>query len=54
MDTQTGDVVEWVRIEGVVRELYDIAVLPGLRCPSIIGLKGTELLRVLSIDGETG
>lgn len=50
VDTETGDVVEWVRIEGVVRELYDVAVLPGVVCPSIIGLKGNEVLRVLSID----
>lgn len=52
VDTETGDTVEWVRIEGVVRELFDVAVLPGIRCPSLIGLKGDDVLRVLSIDGE--
>ena len=54
VDTETGDTVEWVRIEGVVRELFDVAVLPGIRCPSLIGLKGDDVLRVLSIDGEIG
>ena len=50
VDTETGDTVEWVRIEGVVRELFDVAILPGVRCPSLIGLKGTDVLRVLSIN----
>jgi hypothetical protein len=28
-NTRTGDTVEWVRLEGIVRELFDVAVLPG-------------------------
>ena len=54
VDIETGDTIEWVRIEGVVREIFDVAILPGVVCPSIIGLKGNDVLRVLSIDGETG
>lgn len=50
VDLTTGDAVEWVRIEGVVQELFDVAVLPGVRCPSAIGLKGQEILKVISID----
>ena len=53
VDTETGDTVEWVRIEGVVRELFDVAILPGVRCPSLIGLKGNDVMRVLSIDRAT-
>ena len=52
VDLETGDTVEWVRIEGVVRELFDIAVLPGVVSPSLIGLKGTEIQRMLSIDDD--
>lgn len=51
VDIESGDIVEWVRIEGVVRELFDVAVLPGVRCPSMIGMRGSEVLRVLSVDG---
>lgn len=51
VDIESGDSVEWVRIEGVVRELFDVAVLPGVRCPSAIGMRGNEVLRVLSVDG---
>ena len=50
VDIKTGDAVEWLRIEGVVRELYDVAVIPGVRNPSVIGFKTDEIQRVISID----
>lgn len=53
IDTRSGDTVEWVRIEGVVRELYDVAALPGVRNPAVIGFKTDEIQRVISIDEET-
>jgi len=33
IDLASGDMTGWVRIEGVVRELYDVAALPGVRRP---------------------
>src|SRR5215207_6209225 len=50
IDLETGDMTAWVRIEGVVRELYDVAVLPNVRRPSLIGFKTDEVRYVLSID----
>ncbi|KQP65243.1 hypothetical protein ASF41_22000 [Methylobacterium sp. Leaf111] len=50
IDTRSGDTVEWLRIEGVVRELFDVAALPGVVHPGLIGLKGEEINRVLSIE----
>ncbi len=50
VDTKSGDTVGWVRLEGVVRELYDVAVLPGLRNVAALGFKTDEITRVLSID----
>jgi uncharacterized protein (TIGR03032 family) len=52
VDTRTGDTVGWVRIEGVVRELYDVAVLPGVRNAAAIGFKTDEITRVISIDDQ--
>ena len=49
IDTVSGDIVHWVRVEGVVRELYDVAVLPGVRRPSAIGFKSDEVKHVISI-----
>jgi uncharacterized protein (TIGR03032 family) len=50
IDIQTGDTVEWLRIEGVVRELYDVAVLPGVRNPAAVGFVSDEVQRIISID----
>jgi len=50
VDLATGDTIAWVRLEGVVRELYDVAFLPGLQMPAAIGFKTDEILRVISID----
>ena len=50
IDTKSGDTVEWLRIEGVVRELFDVAVLPGKRNPAAIGFVTDEIQRVISID----
>jgi uncharacterized protein (TIGR03032 family) len=49
-DLEGGDMIAWVRIEGVVRELYDVAILPGTRRPSAIGFKTDEIKRVISIE----
>jgi uncharacterized protein (TIGR03032 family) len=50
VDLATGDTIAWVRLEGVVRELYDVAFLPGVRQPSAIGFKTDEITRLISID----
>jgi uncharacterized protein (TIGR03032 family) len=52
IDTNTGDTVEWLRIEGLVRELFDVAILPGIRNPAAIGFMTDEIQRVISIDDE--
>lgn len=51
VDLVTGDTVEWVRIEGVISELFDVAALSGVRCPSAVGTKGSDIRRVISIEG---
>jgi uncharacterized protein (TIGR03032 family) len=50
IDTRTGDTVEWLRIEGVVRELYSVALLPGVRNPASIGFGNDEVHRMVNID----
>ena len=50
VDTTNGDTIGWIRIEGVVRELFDVAVLPGVRNPALVGFKTDEIRRVISID----
>lgn len=50
IDLNSGDIVHWLRIQGVVKELYDVAVIPGIRKPMAIGLKSDEIRRVISIE----
>jgi uncharacterized protein (TIGR03032 family) len=49
IDLATGDSVHWLRIEGVVEELYGIAHLPSVRRPMAVGLKTDEIRRVISL-----
>jgi uncharacterized protein (TIGR03032 family) len=49
VDLETGDAVHWLRIEGVVEELYDVAILPGVRRPMALGLKTDEIRRMIRI-----
>ena len=50
VDLRSGDAVHWLRIEGVVEELYDVAVLPGVRRPMALGLKTDEIRRMITVD----
>ena len=50
IDLRTGDAVHWLRIEGLVDELYDVITLPGVRSPMALGFKTDEIRRVISIE----
>ncbi|HEY0111833.1 MAG TPA: TIGR03032 family protein [Allosphingosinicella sp.] len=50
IDTENGEMTAWLRIEGLVRELYDVAFLPGVRRPSAIGFRTDEVKRTISIE----
>ncbi|MGB5959674.1 MAG: TIGR03032 family protein [Coleofasciculaceae cyanobacterium] len=49
IDLRTGDIVHWLRIEGVVEELYDVVILPGVQRPMAIGFKTDEIRRIVTI-----
>jgi uncharacterized protein (TIGR03032 family) len=50
VDLASGEMTHWVRIEGLVRELYDVAMLPGVSRPSALGFITDEVNRVISIE----
>jgi uncharacterized protein (TIGR03032 family) len=50
IDLRTGDAVHWLRLEGIVDELYDVIPLPGVRCPMALGFKTDEIRRVISVE----
>ena len=50
IDLRTGDLVHWVRIEGMIQELYDVAVLPKARRPMALGFKTDEIRRMITVQ----
>jgi hypothetical protein len=48
VDTVTGTTVEWLRFEHTIEELYDVAVLPGVRQAEAIGFRGDDIQREIS------
>jgi uncharacterized protein (TIGR03032 family) len=49
IDIRSGDVVHWVRLEGMVSELYDVVTLPGVVRPMLFGFKTDEIQRTVAI-----
>ena len=45
VDLRSGDAVHWLRIEGFVRELYDVAAFVGIQRPMALGFKSDEIRR---------
>ena len=52
IDPQTGDIVLWLRIEGVVEEPYDVVALSGVVRPMALGFKTDEIRRTLSVGDQ--
>ena len=50
IDLRNGDIVHWVRIGGIVEELYDVVTLPGVVRPMALGFKTDEIRRTISIE----
>ncbi|MBM3510280.1 MAG: TIGR03032 family protein [Alphaproteobacteria bacterium] len=49
IDLKSGDIVHWLTIEGIVEELYDVVVIPGVRRAMAIGFKTDEIRRVITV-----
>ncbi len=56
VDLKTFDAPHWLRFGGIVKELYDVGVLPGVIRPMAVGFKTDEVRRYLSFPegGEYG
>ena len=50
IELSTGNVIEWVRLNGMVTELYDVAILKDVIRPMVLGFKTTEIAQLVSMD----
>jgi len=53
VDLATGDTPHWLRLDGIVEELYDTAILPDCCRPMALGLKTDEIRRTITIGPRT-
>ncbi|MDB5725531.1 MAG: hypothetical protein JWQ16_2285 [Novosphingobium sp.] len=47
-----GDIVEWIKLDGQVVELFDIAVIPGAACPMSLGPGTLEIQNTISFEAD--
>jgi uncharacterized protein (TIGR03032 family) len=50
VDIDTGNIVEWLRFAHTIEELYDVAVLPGVRAAEAVGFKSDEIERDVTME----
>jgi hypothetical protein len=50
INLETGAAEHWVRMEGVVEELYDVKALRNVKRPLLIGTKKDEIRTMISIE----
>ena len=50
IDLRTGESPHWVRMGGVLKELYDVVALPGVVRPMALGFKTDEIRRMLRLE----
>ena len=48
IDLETGSCVEWFRIDGAISEVYDVAVLPGVKCPMSLGFASNDIKALIT------
>lgn len=52
IDLDSGSCVDWLRMDGAVGEIYDVAILPGVRTPMAIGVEAPEINNYITIGQQ--
>jgi uncharacterized protein (TIGR03032 family) len=52
VNLQTGDTVEWIRLDGHITELFDVVAMPGVQCPMSIGPDTAEMRGTITFSPE--
>ena len=55
IDLASGNIAHWLRFEGgLVTELYDLQVLPGVRYPKMLGFRSDDIQHLITFPQEGG
>jgi len=52
IELTTGNILHWLRIEGLLEELFGVAALPGVTNPRAVGFKTDEIARTISLPPD--
>jgi uncharacterized protein (TIGR03032 family) len=47
-----GDVLQWIRFEGDISEIFDLCFLPNVRNPMMVGLRTPEIRELITFETE--
>ena len=47
-----GDVMNWIRFEGDISEIFDISFLPNVKNPMMIGLRTAEIRDLITFESD--
>ncbi|MDR7134364.1 uncharacterized protein (TIGR03032 family) [Lysobacter niastensis] len=47
-----GDVMNWIRFDGDVTELFDVTFLPNVRNPMMVGLRTAEIRELITFESD--
>ncbi|GAB3097474.1 TIGR03032 family protein [Lysobacter terrae] len=48
----TGDVMNWIRFEGDITEIFDISFLPNVRNPMLVGLRTPDIRELITFEED--
>ena len=54
IDLNTGNCVDWLRIDGAISELYDLEIIPGHRCPMAIAPNSEDAANLITLPEGAG
>lgn len=50
INLNTGAIANWVRLEGLITELYDVQVIPQVKRPMALGFQTEEIAQLISLE----
>lgn len=50
LSLSTGEVAQWLRLEGAITELFDICILSGVKNPITLGLQSPEIRNFITVE----
>ncbi len=54
VEMATGNVVQWLRLDGAIKELFDVAILPDVRCPLAVSPLSPEFNTTVTMADPDG